>query len=115
MSCRTATSGWVRRPDAEVDLVRSIAYALSFAVSTRAAAVFLLALSTVGLRSRAFPRWLVLTGYLLGLALMVVVSVWDWVVLILPGWVAVISLFILRRERTRARQRRAASPAAGRV
>ena len=89
----------------EVDLVRSIAYALSFAVSTRAAAVFLLALSTVGLRSGTFPRWLVLTGYLLGVALMLVVSVWDWVVLILPAWVAVVSLYILRRERARARRR----------
>ena len=83
----------------EVDLVRSLSYTLLFAISTRAAAVFLISLGTIGLRSGAFPRWFALTGYLLGGLLMVIVTIWDWVVLVLPAWVAVVSLFILRRER----------------
>jgi hypothetical protein len=44
------------------------------------------------------PRWTAWTGYLLGAALLVVVAFWDW---ILPAWVAVVSLSILRRERLR--------------
>jgi hypothetical protein len=87
----------------EVDLVRALSYTLAFAISTRAAAVFLISLSTVGLRSGAFPRWVVLVGYALGLVLMLVVTLWDWIVLVLPAWVAVVSLFILRRERARRR------------
>jgi hypothetical protein len=83
----------------EVDLVRALSYTLLFAISTRAAAVFLISLGTIGLRSGAFPRWFALTGYLFGLVLMVAVTVLDWVVLVLPAWVAVVSLFILRRER----------------
>jgi hypothetical protein len=83
----------------EVNLVRALAYTLAFAISTRAAAVFLLSLSTIALRSRAFPRWVAWTGYLFGLVLLVAVTVLDWVVLVLPAWVAVVSLFILRRER----------------
>jgi len=31
----------------------------------------------------------------------VVVVVWDWIVLVLPVWVALVSLYILRRERSR--------------
>jgi hypothetical protein len=31
------------------------------------------------------------------------VTFWDWFILVLPAWVAVISLFILRRERARSR------------
>jgi hypothetical protein len=97
---------------AEVDLVRALAYTLAFAISTRAAAVFLISLGTIGLRSRAFPRWFALTGYLFGVVLMVIVTIWDWVVLVLPVWVAGVSVFILRRERDRRRAGLAAVAAA---
>ena len=58
---------------------------------------------TIGLRSRTFPNWFAWTGYLLGVVLLLVVSFWDWIILVLPAWVAVVSLFILRRERARSR------------
>lgn len=86
-----------------VDLTRSLAYTLLFGFGTRAAAVFLISLGTIGLRSRTFPRWFVLTSYALGLLLLLVVTFWDWVVLALPAWVAAVSLFILVRERGRRR------------
>ena len=84
---------------AERDLVRALSYTLAFAISTRAASVFLISLGAIALRSRAFPRWFALTGYVLGAVLLVVVAFLDWIVLVLPGWVAVVSLFILRRQR----------------
>jgi hypothetical protein len=80
---------------------RALSYALLFAFATRAAAVFLLATATIGLRSRVFPRWLGMAGYLFGLVLFLVVAVFDWVILVLPAWVAVASLYILRQERSR--------------
>jgi hypothetical protein len=83
----------------EVAMSRSISYTLLFGFSTRAAAVFLFSMGTIGMRSAAFPRWLAWTGYLAGLVLLLVVAFFDWIVLILPAWVAVVSLFILRRER----------------
>jgi hypothetical protein len=86
---------------AEVESARALSYTLLFAFATRAAAVFLLATATIGIRSAAFPRWFAWTGFLLGIALLLAVAFWDWVVLVLPVWVAVVSLFILRRERTR--------------
>lgn len=80
-------------------LLRGLAHTLLFAFATRAAAVFMLVTSAIGVRSGVFPRWFALVGFLLGIALLVAVSSYDWVILILPVWVAIVSLFILRRER----------------
>ena len=82
-------------------ILRGLAYTLLFAMSTRAAAIFMIATAVIGMKSGVFPRWFTLVGYLLGLVLLVAVSFLDWVILVLPAWVAVVSLFILRRERTR--------------
>ena len=84
-----------------VSLLRALAYTLLFAFATRGAAVFMLAAATIGVKSGVFPRWFALTGYLLGFVLLVAVGFWDWIILVLPAWVAVVSLFILRRERAR--------------
>jgi hypothetical protein len=70
-------------------------------MATRAAAVFMVATATIGIRSGVFPRWFALVGVLLGVVLLVAVSFVDWFILVLPAWVAVVSLFILRRERAR--------------
>ena len=82
-------------------ILRALGYTLLFAMATRAAAVFMLATATIGIKSGVFPRWFALVGYLLGFVLLVAVSFWDWFILVLPAWVAVVSLFILRRERAR--------------
>ena len=86
---------------AEMDTTRSLSYALLFAFSSRAAAVFLFATATIGVRTGTFPRWFGRTGYALGVIMLLVVTVFDLVVLLFPAWVAVVSLFILRRERQR--------------
>jgi len=84
-----------------VGALRALSYTVLFAFSTRAAAVFLISLGTIGLRSKTFPNWFAWSGYLFGVVLFVAVAFLDWVVLVLPAWVAAVSLFILRRERSR--------------
>lgn len=84
---------------AEFESTRALAYGLLFAFATRAAAVFMFATATIGIRSGTFPGWFAKVGYALGAVLLIGVVVWDWVILVLPAWVAVLSLFILRRER----------------
>jgi hypothetical protein len=84
-----------------VVLMRALAYTLLYAFATRAAAVFMLATATIGIRSGVFPRWFALATFGLGFALLVAVSFADWVILVLPAWVAFVSAFILRRERAR--------------
>lgn len=85
----------------EIEVTRALSYALLFAFGTRAAAVFLLAMSTIGIKSGVFPRWLSRAGYLVGLVLLLVVAFFDWIILVLPAWIALVSLYILRRERSR--------------
>jgi hypothetical protein len=85
-----------------VALLRAVSYSLMFAFATRAAALFILSTATVGMRTGTFPRWFSLLGYAAGLLLLITVSFFDWIVLVLPVWVAFVSLFILRRERDRA-------------
>jgi hypothetical protein len=91
-------------PTAELmGLMRALSYALAFAFATRAAAVFLISAATIGFRSHTFPNWFAWPGYVFGIVLLLGVSFVDWVILVLPAWVAVVSLFILRRERIRRR------------
>lgn len=91
-----------RPPSVEsVTMMRALSYTLLFAFGTRGAAVFMLATATIGSKSGTFPRWFAVTSYVLGAALLVAVSFADWVILVLPVWVAVVSVFILRRERSR--------------
>jgi hypothetical protein len=85
----------------EIQVARALSYALMFAFATRAAAVFLIAMSTIGVKSGVFPRWFSRFGYLAGLVLLVIVAIWDWIILVLPAWIALVSVYILRRERAR--------------
>ena len=83
---------------ATVGLMRALGYTLAFAFATRAAAIFLIATATIGIQSRVFPRWFAVTGYALGAVLLFVMTIWALAILVLPIWVALVSLFILRRE-----------------
>ena len=58
-------------------------------------------MATIGIKSGVLPIWFGRAGYVVGVALLVVVSFFDWIVVILPVWIALISLYILRRERAR--------------
>jgi hypothetical protein len=61
----------------------------------RMAAVFTLAVSTVGIRTSAVPRWVCYLGYLIGLTLLVAAGAYQWTQLVFPAWVLLVSLVIL--------------------
>ncbi|QHE70061.1 hypothetical protein [Rhodococcus sp. WAY2] len=67
----------------------------------RMAAVFMISLGTIWLRTGLMPRWLAIITYLLALSLLVVVSFSPWVTLVFPAWVVVISAYILTVDRAR--------------
>jgi hypothetical protein len=93
-------------PDVFV-FARGLAYTFLFVYAIRAAAVFMIVSSTIGLRTRTLPRWLVLLGYIVALVQLFSVSYSRGFVFIFPAWVAVVSIELLRR----ARAERAAAPA----
>jgi len=96
-------------PGAEtVVTIRSLAFGFLFVCAMRMAAVFMVVVSTIGRRLGVFPRWLVATGYLAALVLMLKVSYTEALILVFPAWVAAVSVVILGagRMRPRLRQRR---------
>lgn len=65
----------------------------------RMAAVFTISVSSVGLRTGILPRWLVLLGYLTGVALLLSPPLSNWTQLLFPTWVLLFSGSILVASR----------------
>ncbi|MGO4601572.1 hypothetical protein [Terrabacter sp. 2YAF2] len=85
-----------QNPSAELfDYGRLTTQGLISVYALRMAAVFTLSVSTVGMRTGALPRWVVYSGYVVALGLMVAAGEHKWVQLIFPAWVLMVSVVIL--------------------
>jgi len=75
--------------------VRSLAFGFLFVYAMRMAAVFMIVVSTIGMRLGIFPRWLIVAGYVA--ALVLILNVWygALIILVFPAWVAAVSVVIL--------------------
>ena len=71
------------------------AHAFMSIYAMRMAAVFVISVSTVGIRTAALPRWTSLLGYLVALVLLVAADAQKWVQLLFPVWVLLVSVVIL--------------------
>ena len=84
-------------------LIQSGAYLLARAeiaelmhiYAMRMAGVFMITTSTISLRTRVFPQWMALLGYVLALVLLLSVGTIEWIPLVFPLWVLLISVYIL--------------------
>ena len=74
---------------------RDSAQTLISVYALRMAAVFVLSVSTVGIRTAAVPRWIAYLGYATALVLLVAAGEHKWVQLIFPVWVLLLSVVIL--------------------
>jgi hypothetical protein len=63
----------------------------------RMAAVFMISLATIWLKTGLMPRWLVAVSYLVALGLLIAGDVSMWLTLAFPVWVLVVSALILLR------------------
>jgi hypothetical protein len=68
---------------------------ISNVYALRMAAVFMISLGTIWLRTRLMPRWLVGVTCALALMLLVVTTLSLWTALVFPAWVFLVSLLIL--------------------
>ena len=76
----------------------AVVYNIFNIYAVRMSGVFMISLATIWLRTGVMPRiWAFLT-YVLALALLLSIDYSFWVTLILPGWVLVISVYILIRN-----------------
>ena len=94
----TIQSGVVPDPG-RWDFERRITFALINVYAIRMAAVFILSATTIGLRTRILPRWLVVTGFVAGAVLLFGVSLSAWTNLVMPAWAFLFSVDILVRNR----------------
>jgi len=72
--------------------------ALSNTYALRMAAVFMISLATIWLRTRLMPVWLVVVTYLVALSVLVASDVSLWMTVAFPVWVLVVSLVMLVRS-----------------
>jgi hypothetical protein len=61
----------------------------------RMAGAFTLVTTTIGLRLGILPRWLVAFGVVVAVVLLLTVEAFQWVELLFPLWVLVLSLYLL--------------------
>jgi hypothetical protein len=86
------------------DLERRITFAVINTYGIRMAAVFILSATTIGIRTKILPRWLVATGLVAGLVLLLGASVSTWATLVMPLWALLFSVDILVRNRLSERE-----------
>ena len=85
-------------PDA-IGLARALAYTFLYVYGVRAAAVFMISVSMLALRTGSLPRWLVIVGFVVAVIMLFSVSFFKFVVLLFPLWVAAVSIVILLTAR----------------
>jgi hypothetical protein len=88
------------------NLIHSGAYAVSRAqiyqmmniYAIKMAGVFMISTSTVSLRTRIVPRWVVFLGYAFALLLLLNIGTIEWTPLVFPLWVLLMSVCILMQK-----------------
>ena len=82
---------------------RRVSYAFLNVFAIKMAGVFLFSACTIALRTAIFPRWVAFSGFVCGVALLVVISNWLWIALLFPLWILLVSTQILVADRMRLR------------
>ena len=74
-----------------------VVLAIAKTYALRMAAVFMVSLATIWLKTGLMPRWLVIVTYLVALGLLFASDISMWLTLAFPIWVLVVSLLLLAR------------------
>jgi hypothetical protein len=74
---------------------KQIAYAFLNIFAVRMAGVFIFSTCIIALRTGILPRWIAFTGLACGLALLLAISNWMWIVMLFPLWTILVSVHIL--------------------
>jgi hypothetical protein len=76
-------------------LSRSEIYQTTQVYGTKMAGVFMISTCTISVRTRIAPRWMAVLGYALALLLLLSIGSIEWIPLVFPAWVFLISVYIL--------------------
>jgi hypothetical protein len=81
-----------------IDFSKFVVLAATKTYAIRMAAVFMMSLATIWLRTGLMPRWLVAISYLVAVGLLFAGDASMWVAMAFPAWVLVVSGLILARS-----------------
>jgi hypothetical protein len=89
-----------KRPELLIDTslyatIRAMIYQIIHEYAIRMAGMFMIVLGTIWFRTLIMPRWLVLITYLFALILLFSMGYSDWMMMIFPAWVFLVSVYIL--------------------
>ena len=90
-----------------LQFAQALSYAFLYVYAARAAGVFVIMTSTITLRTAAAPRWIGFVGYAIALGLLLSVRYFQYVIMLFPVWVALLSIYILHDLRQKRRLARA--------
>jgi hypothetical protein len=100
----TVTDALVRSigvPNVESDTYffgRCISDSLFNLFGMKMAGVFMFSTCTVALRTAIFSRWIAYTGFACAILLLLIIADWEWITLIFPAWMLLVSGQILLVE-----------------
>ena len=80
-----------------IDLGKMVVLSSTTTYAVRMAAVFMMSLATIWLRTGLMPRWLVGLSYFAAVAVLFASDLSMWVTMTFPGWVLVVSGLLLVR------------------
>jgi hypothetical protein len=95
----TLRSG-VGRDPATVAAGRQVTSLLLRVYAMRMAGVFTLSTATILRRTRIAPRWLTLLGIVAAVVLLITLGLSTWTYLLFPGWIGLLSVYLLWRSLT---------------
>jgi hypothetical protein len=82
---------------------RNTMFRITNVFGMKMASVFMISLGTIWLRTGVMPRLLAIVTFVAALVLLLSLSLSVWMVLMFPGWVFVISVYILTQNLGRRR------------
>jgi hypothetical protein len=74
---------------------RQITQAIMNVYAMKMAAVFMISTSTILLRTVVVARWLAYIGYAFAFVQLIMLTYWEWVILLFPLWIFALSIEIL--------------------
>ena len=103
------------RPEGLLDsatftFARAVTYEIMNLYAVKMAAVFMISTSTLTIRTGFTPRWIAFLGFACALLLLFSGRYIDWILLVFPLWVLLISIYILIDNLRRPSQTAATSP-----
>src|SRR3954471_9839408 len=74
---------------------RATTYGIMNVYTVKMAGVFMISTSTMSLRTGILPRWMTFLGIALALTLLLSIGLIEWIMIVFPLWVLMISIYIL--------------------